>query len=101
MVMYDNHYNYVMPKYPKTKLLITDTDMWFFFLIHHIKYDVTLSQNNFSFCYLMATDRDIYKDMKESNLFDFSNFKNENYYNEENKLIPGMTLIIHKLCVYV
>ncbi len=26
VVMYEHHYNYVMPKYPKTKLLFTDTD---------------------------------------------------------------------------
>ena len=28
--MYDHHYNYVMPKYPKTKLLFTDTDRYVF-----------------------------------------------------------------------
>ena len=48
----------------------------------------------------METDRDIKKDMKESNLFDFSNFpKNiqktdkDYYYSEDNKFVPGMFLI--------
>ena len=45
----------------------------------------------------METDRDIKKDMKESNLFDFSNFpKNiprtdkDYYYSDDNKFVPGM-----------
>ena len=39
----------------------------------------------------METDRDIYKDMKESNLFDFSNFSKESdYHDEGNIFVPGM-----------
>ena len=47
----------------------------------------------------METDRDIYKDMKESNIFDFTNYSPENeYYDDEtNKLVPGKILIIHHI----
>ena len=52
-----------------------------------------------SFCYLLETDRDIYKDMKESNIFDFTNYSplNEYYDGETNKLVPGKILIINHI----
>ena len=43
LVMYDFHYNFIMEKYPGTELLFTDTD---------------------SFCYLIPTEKDIYKGIK-------------------------------------
>ena len=47
-------------------------------------------KNNCSFCYLMETDKNIYKDMEESNLFDFSNFSTESgYHNKDNIFVPG------------
>ena len=47
----------------------------------------------------METDRNIQKDMKESNLFDFSNFTNEDYYDENNIFVPGMFLIHYLLYI--
>ena len=44
----------------------------------------------------METDRDIHKDMKDSNLFDFSNFSKESkYYDEGNIFVPGMFCLIY------
>ena len=69
LIMYDFHYKYIIPKYPGTKLLFTDTD---------------------SFCYWIPTDANIYDDMKNNDWMDFSNY-NENHSNfhKKFKLIPG------------
>merc|ERR1712168_715574 len=58
------HYGWVVPKYPRYKLLFSDTD---------------------SFAYHIYT-RDIYRDMWESkHLFDFSNYSTtSNFYSNEN-----------------
>ena len=51
----------------------------------------------------METDRDIQKDMKESNLFDFSNFPKTDkdyYYSDDNKFVPGMFLIHHYFFIH-
>jgi len=50
-----------------------------------------------SFCYLLETERDIYKDMKESDLFDFSNYSPDHkcYNKERNKLIPGKIFLFY------
>jgi hypothetical protein len=56
----------------------------------------------------METDRDIKKDMKESNLFDFSNFPTniprtdkDYYYSKDHKFVPGMFLIHYLLYIII
>ena len=69
IVMYDFHYNFIMPNYPDTKLLFTDTD---------------------SFCYWIPTEKDLYKDLKGNEWIDHSNYaKDHPNFNEKFKLIPG------------
>jgi hypothetical protein len=69
VVMYNFHYKYMMREYPRTKLLFTDTD---------------------SFCYHIETNKDIYKEIKDNEWFDFSNYPPEHpNFNESKKLIPG------------
>ena len=53
VVMYNFHYNYIMENFPGAKLLFTDTD---------------------SFCYWLPTKKDIYKEIKVNEWFDFSNY---------------------------
>ena len=69
-VMYEFHYNYMMEKFPKCKLLFTDTD---------------------SFCYYIPNVDDIDKTLKEdSHRFDFSNYpKGHDNWDDENKMKPG------------
>ena len=68
-IMYDFHYNYVMKDYPNAKLLFSDTD---------------------SFCYWIPTNKDIYKEIKDNEWFDFSNYQPDHpHFNESKKLIPG------------
>ena len=69
VVMYNFHYKYMIKEYPRAKLMFTDTD---------------------SFCYHIETEKDIYKDIKGNEWFDFSNYdeKHDNY-DESKKLIPG------------
>ena len=68
-IMYDFHYNYVMKDYPEAKLLFSDTD---------------------SFCYYIETDNDVYKDIKDNQWFDFSNyFEVHNNFDDSKKLTPG------------
>jgi hypothetical protein len=68
-IMDDFHYNYVMKDYPQAKLLFTDTD---------------------SFCYLIETDNDVYKDIKDNQWFDFSNYVEvHNNFDESKELTPG------------
>ena len=45
----------------------------------------------------METDRNIHQDMKESNLFDFSNFPetDKDYYSKANIFVPGMFFLLH------
>merc|ERR1712208_237720 len=63
------HYDFIMKKYPGTKLLFTDTD---------------------SFCYEIPTETDIYSDIKENQWFDFSNYAEDHpNYNTNYKLVPG------------
>ena len=70
IVMYQFHYDFMMIRYPDSKLLFTDTD---------------------SLCYLIPTDGDIYKDIeKKFKWFDFSNYpSNHPNYTRINHLIPG------------
>ena len=69
VVMYNFHYNYIMENFPGAKLLFTDTD---------------------SFCYWLPTNKDIYKEIKENEWFDFSNYSPDHpNFNENKKLIPG------------
>ena len=71
LIMYQYHYDYLMPKYPGTKLMFTDTD---------------------SLCYWIPSDRDIYEDIKGNNeWFDFSNYSTDhpNYDDDCNILQPG------------
>ena len=69
IVMYRFHYDYMMEKYPGTKLLFTDTD---------------------SFCYNIPTESNIYDDIKDSDWFDFSNYPTDHpNFSTKNKLIPG------------
>ena len=70
LIMYQYHYDYLMPKYPDSKLMFTDTD---------------------SFCYWIPTETNIYDDMYEDKeRFDFSNYPvGDVYFNDENNLIPG------------
>ena len=69
LVMYEFHYNFILPKYPNVKLLFTDTD---------------------SFCYWIPTSSNIYKDLKGNEWMDFSNYES-NHPNFDMKfhLIPG------------
>ena len=85
--MYDHHYNYVMNHYPKAKLLFTDTDRYSYINLYiHIYIYVYLS----SFCYLLETERNIYDDMKNTNIFDFSNYpEKDKRFDVKNKLVPG------------
>ena len=69
--MYQFHYEYMMPKYPRAKLLFTDTD---------------------SFCYWIPTEKNIYEDMRGNHeWFDFSNYPldHPNFDSDVNNLIPG------------
>ena len=69
IVMYEFHYNFILPKYPNVKLLFTDTD---------------------SFCYWIPTSSNIYKDLKGNERIDFSNYEtNHPNFDLSNKLIPG------------
>ena len=69
ILMYDFHYDFIMKKYPGSKLLFTDTD---------------------SFCYWIPSDSSIDDEIKErTDWFDFSNFpKNHPNYDIINKLVP-------------
>ena len=67
--MYDYHYNYVLPTFPGTKLLFTDTD---------------------SFCYWIPTNEDLYQKIKGNPIFDFSNYPIDHpNYDDSNNLVPG------------
>merc|ERR1711942_226804 len=69
IVMYDFHYNYMMEKFPGTKLLFTDTD---------------------SFCCWIPTEKNIYEEIRGSDWFDFSNYpKDHRNYDDSNNKIPG------------
>ena len=70
LIMYQYHYEYLIPKYPDSKLLFTDTD---------------------SFCYWIPTETNIYDDMyKDKERFDFSNYPvGDVYFNDKNNLVPG------------
>ena len=73
LVMYNFHYNFILPNFPGTKLAFTDTD---------------------SFCYWIPYPTNIYDRLRELDVehqwMDFSNYPKEhpNYY-EGNKLTPG------------
>ena len=68
-IMYDFHYNYIMRKFPHTKLLFTDTD---------------------SFCYHIKTPKDFYEEIRGEDWFDFSNYDPEHRnYSTSSYLIPG------------
>ena len=69
IVMYKFHYDFIMKNFPETELLFTDTD---------------------SFCYHIPTEKDLYKVIKNSKWFDFSNFPEDHpNYNATNYLVPG------------
>ena len=71
LVMYRYHYEFIMPKYPGTKLLFTDTD---------------------SLCYHIPSKSDIYADFKgNQEWFDFSNYdvNHPNFDSDVNYLVPG------------
>ena len=68
-VVCDFHYNYMMKKFMDCKLLFSDTDI---------------------LCYSIPGVEDIYKEIKDSEWFDFSNFpKNHPNFNVDNKMISG------------
>ncbi len=72
LIMYKFHYDYILPNFPKTKLLFTDTD---------------------SFCYHIKTKEDVYEVIKgNSTWFDFSNYPRNhgNFDNKINHLKPGV-----------
>merc|ERR1711895_161057 len=67
--MYDFHYNYMMEKFPGTKLLFTDTD---------------------SFCYWIPTEKNIYEDIRGSDWFDFPTYpKAHPNSDDSNNKVPG------------
>ena len=70
LIMYQFHYEYLMPRYPEAKLLFTDTD---------------------SFCYWIPTETNIYEDIRGNHdWFDFSNYPmNHPNFDDSNNLIPG------------
>ena len=69
LLMYDFHYNYILPKYPDAKLLFTDTDS----LTYHIKTE------------------DIYRDFwVDRERFDNSDYPSDSkFYFSENKKVIG------------
>ena len=72
-VMYDFHYNFIIPNFPDTKLGFTDTD---------------------SFCYQIRCETDIYQKIKEldpdERWMDWSNFPQDHpNFSMKNKLVPG------------
>ena len=69
LLMYDFHYNYILPKYPDAKLLFTDTD---------------------SLCYHIGTE-DIYSNFfADGELFDNSDYPSDSkFYFSENKKVIG------------
>lgn len=69
LVMYDYHYNYMLPTFPGAKLLFTDTD---------------------SLCYWIPTEKDLYQEIKGDPRFDFSNYPIDHpNYDDTNHLVPG------------
>ena len=70
LIMYQYHYEYLMPRYPDTKLLFTDTD---------------------SFCYWIPSETNVYDDMRGNHdWFDFSNYPIDHAnFDDSNNLIPG------------
>ena len=69
LVMNEFHYKYIVPQYPGTKLLFTDTD---------------------SFCYWIPTESNIYEDIKGNEWFDFSNYPSDHpNFDVSRKLKPG------------
>ena len=67
--MYNYHYNYMVPTFPGSKLLFTDTD---------------------SFCYWIPTEEDLYKKIKGNTLFDFSNYPIDHpNFDDKYNLVPG------------
>ena len=71
LIMYEFHYDFIMDKYPGTKLLFTDTD---------------------SFCYWIPSETNVYDDIRgNEERFDFSNYPlhHPNFDNDVNHLIPG------------
>ena len=70
IVMYRFHYDFMCIRYPKCKLLFTDTD---------------------SLCYFIPTNENIYNDIKNNfDWFDFSNFPRDHpNFTLLNHLIPG------------
>ena len=68
-LMYNFHYNYILAKYSKAKLLFTDTD---------------------SLCYVIETN-DIYKDMgQDSDYFDTSDYLEDHFlFSNKNKKVLG------------
>ena len=69
LLMYDFHYNYFLKKYPRSKLLFTDTD---------------------SLCYWIPSSTDIYNDLKKSERMDFSNYdKSHPNFDDKFHLTPG------------
>ena len=71
LIMYEFHYDFIMDKYPGTKLLFTDTD---------------------SFCYWIPSETNVYDDIRgNEEWFDFSNYSlhHPNFDNDVNHLIPG------------
>ncbi|CAG2190061.1 unnamed protein product [Mytilus edulis] len=70
-VMYEHHYNYILPKYGKNvKLMMTDTDS----LLYHV------------------VAEDLYSDMpKDKQLFDFSNYAKSHFlFDDVNAKKPGL-----------
>ena len=70
LIMYQYHYEYMMPKYKCSKLLFTDTD---------------------SFCYWIPTETNVYDDIcGNHDWFDFSNYPvGDANFNDDNNLVPG------------
>ena len=70
IVMYDFHYKFILPEYPGTKLLFTDTD---------------------SFCYHIPTEDNLYESIKKRyDWIDFSNYSTDHSnHDERNRMIPG------------
>ena len=70
--MFKFHYSYILPRFPNTKVLFSDTD---------------------SFCYHIKTKEDVYEVIRgNSEWFDFSNYDkgHENFDQKINHLRPGV-----------
>ena len=68
-LMYEFHYKYMMPTFPGSKVIFTDTD---------------------SLCYIIPDVQNVHEVIKGSKRFDFSNFPQDHpNYSTDYRMVPG------------